>query len=101
MTEAQKREERPATAAQLNPETTYNPKGNRRQAAGQLLRAALLDEQADRLALTGDYRAARRLRHEAHRLRRLARPRIEAPAVDVERQLAAARLARWAARSAA
>ena len=101
MTDRQKREERPRQAAQLNPGTTYNPKGNRRQAAGQLLRAALLDEQADRLALTGDYRAARRLRHEAHRLRRLARPRTETPTVDVERELAAARLARWAARSAA
>ena len=71
------------------------------QTAGQRRRADLLDEQADRLALTGDYRAARRLRHEAHRLRRLARPRTETPTVDVERELAVARLRAWSERGAA
>ena len=72
------------------------------QSRGQLRRAVALDEQADRLAASGDWPAARRLRHEARRLRQLAAgPRPEPPVVDLERELAAARLARWGDRSAA
>lgn len=72
------------------------------QARGQLARALDLDEQADRLAAAGRWPDARRLRHEANQLRRLARgPRPQAPRVDIERELAAARLGRWADRSAA
>ncbi len=72
------------------------------QARGQLRRALLLEEQAARLQAFGAYPDARRLRAEAHRLRRLAAgPRPPAPVVDVERELAAEQLARWAGRSAA
>lgn len=72
------------------------------QAAGQLRRAEGLEAQADRLAGFGEWPAARKLRHEARQLRRLAAgPRPEAPLVDVERELAAGRLERWAGRSAA
>ena len=71
------------------------------QAAGQLTRAQALDEQAERLQAAGRWPDARRLRHEANRLRRLARgTRPEAPLVDIERQLAAGQLARWARRAA-
>lgn len=72
------------------------------QARGQLSRARLLNEQADRLAAAGRWPDARRLRHEARHLRQLARgARPSTPVVDFGRELAAARLGRWSGRSAA
>lgn len=71
-----------------------------RQAPGQLLRAAALVEQADRAARFGAWQVARRLRHQANLLRRRARGTRPNNPVVVERQLAAARLDRWAGRSA-
>jgi hypothetical protein len=72
------------------------------QARGQLRRADALEQQADRLQAAGRYAEARPLRHEARRLRHLARgARPEAPLVDIERQLAAGQLARWAGRRVA
>lgn len=71
------------------------------QARGQLRRAVALELQATRAERVGRWPEARRLRHEAHELRRLARkPRQEEAVIDVERGLAAARLARWARRAA-
>lgn len=68
-----------------------------RQVAGQLRRAAECELLATRAALAGRWPEARRLRHEANELRRLARaPRVSELVVDVERELAAVRLARWA-----
>lgn len=102
MIEARKREERPRQAARLTTKTYDAPQTTHLQAPGQLRRAALLDEQADRLQTAGRYPEARRLRHQANALRQAARgPRPQAPAVDIERELAAGQLARWAGRSAA
>lgn len=72
------------------------------QAAGQLRRAEGLEAQAAHRHAFGDWPGARRLLHEARQLRRLAAgPRPEAPLVDIERELAAGQLARWAGRRAA
>ncbi len=72
-----------------------------RQVAGQLRRAAEREVLAADAALAGRWPEARRLRHEANELRRLARaPRVSELVVDVERELAAVRLARWAGRTA-
>ena len=101
MTEAQTREERPRQAARLVTETTDTPNTTRLQLAGQLRRAQLLNEQAARLQAAGRYPEARRLRHQANALRQAARgTRPQAPLVDIERQLAAGQLARWARRAA-
>lgn len=72
------------------------------QAAGQLRRACNLEKQAQLLGGLGSYRAAREAKHQARQLRRLAQgPRPEAPQVDIERELAAGQLLRWAGRGAA
>lgn len=71
------------------------------QAAGQLRRAEGLEAQAGHRHAYGDWNGARRLLHEARRLRQLARgARPEAPLVDIERELAAGQLVRWARRAA-
>lgn len=72
-----------------------------RQVAGQLRRAAECDLLASRAERVGRWPDARRLRCEAHRLRRLARgPRHPELVLDFERGLATARLERWAGRNA-
>lgn len=72
-----------------------------RQVAGQLRRAAECDLLATRAERVGRWPDARRLRCEAHRLRRLARgPRHPELVLDFERGLATARLERWAGRCA-
>ena len=69
------------------------------QAAGQLRRACNLEKQAQLLGDLGFYRAAREAKRQANQLRRLAQaPRTEAPLVDIERELAAGQLHRWAGR---
>ena len=74
----QKREERPATAARLTTGTSDTRNSTRLQAAGQLRRAALLEDQADHRHALGDWAGARRLLHEARQLRQLAAGRREA-----------------------
>ncbi len=72
-----------------------------RQVAGQLRRAAECDLLASRAERVGRWPDARRLRCEAHRLRRLARgPRHPELVLDFERGLATVRLERWAERNA-
>lgn len=71
------------------------------QARGQLRRAAECDLLATRAERAGRWPEARKLRHEAHELRRLARgPRLPEIVLDVELALAGVRLTRWAGRAA-
>lgn len=72
-----------------------------RQAAGQLRRAAECELLATRAERVGRWPDARRLRHEANELRRLARgSRVEGLVLDIARDVATARLVRWAGRGA-
>lgn len=97
-----KREERPWPAAQLNTKTTRPANPTTLQARGQLARAARLEAEADALQASHAYPAARRARHQANQLRRLAAgPKPEQPVVDVERALLVNQLGRWAGRGAA
>ena len=98
----QKREGQACSPAQLHTSDIRPADRSTLQSRGQLAKAASLEAEADRLQSYGAYPAARRARHQANQLRQLARgPRPETPVVDVERELAAGQLVRWAGRGAA
>lgn len=87
-------------AVMSTPEGRKSPAAGR-QVAGQIRRAAECKLLATRAERIGRWPEARRLRHEANELRRLARPpRAPELVVDFERELAAGRLVRWAGKCA-
>lgn len=109
MIEAREREERPARGAQLHNQTIRPADRSTPQSRGQLAKVAQLEAEADRLQADGAYPAARRARHQANHLRRLAagpRPEhllhfVEGVPLLAEKEQALDQLGRWAGRGAA